>query len=171
MTDFIQCSECGETHRIENIELTFKRPEAIAALSEDQRVPERCKESNDLSALWGACDDEHRYFVRGVMSFSVRGQNRDYSLGVWAEVNKQSFDRVLELWEDENQTNEPPLIGSLANAIPLHEDTLGLPVEVRLTGPTTRPEFFLNKSQHMLYLEQVHGISVHQAAQYTALVV
>jgi len=104
------------------------------------------------------------------MPFAVRGRNTDYSLGVWVEVDKKWFDRVLELWDDENQSEEPPFPGLLANIIPRHEPTLGLQVEVRLTGPRTRPQFFLRESVHLLYLEQVHGISSHQAAQYTALV-
>jgi hypothetical protein len=171
MSDFVWCSECGERHPSTNIELTFERAQAIAELSDDERTPDKCRESHDLSALWGSCDSEDRYFVRGVMPFAVREQHRDYSLGVWVEVEKSSFDRILELWKDEQQSEEPPFSGRLANLIPFHESTLGLLVDVRLTGPNTRPQFFLRQSTHMLYLEQVHGISLHQAAQYTGLVV
>lgn len=169
MTDLVVCSDCGETHSIWSMELCFKRPDAIAALSETQRT-EWCKETRDLSALWGSNESEHKYFVRGVMPFAVREQNRDYCLGVWVEVERQWFDRTLELWDDERQSEQAPFPGLLANSIPFHASTLGLAVEVRLTGSSTRPAFFLRKSEHLLYLEQVHGISVHQAAQYTSLV-
>ncbi len=168
MTQFVVCSDCGKSHPIWSMELCFKRPDVIASLPEDERK-DRCKETRDLSALWGSNDREHKYFLRGLMPFAVREQDRDYCLGVWVEVERKWFDRVLELWEDEHQSAEAPFPGLLANRVPLHEDTLGLAVEVRLTGPTTRPQFFLRESTHMLYLEQVHGISVHRAGQYTSL--
>jgi hypothetical protein len=97
------------------------------------------------------------------MPFAVRQHNRDYCLGVWAEVEREWFDRVFELWDDEKQSEEPPFPGRLANRIPFHADTLGLSVDVRLTGPSTRPQFFIRHSEHLLYLEQLHGISLHQA--------
>lgn len=165
------CSECGEEHPFENIELSFHRPDAIAEIPADERTPERCQESNDLCALWGSAESEHRYFVRGVIPFAVREQRREYSIGAWAEVDRYSFDRILELWSDSAQSEEPALSGLFANAVPFHESTLGLPVDVQLTGPQTRPRFVLRRSTHLLYLEQTHGISAHQAAQYTSLVV
>ena len=171
MSDLVRCADCGEYHPIADIELSFVRAQPIAELSETERSSGRCQESDDLGALWGASDDEHRYFVRGVMPFALRGQGRDYSLGVWVEIARSSFDRILELWDLENQSAEPSFAGRLANVIPFHENTLGLPVTVQLTGPRTRPQFFLCPSTHRLYLEQLHGISVHHAAQYTALVV
>lgn len=85
------CSECGEEHPFENIELSFDRPDAIAELPADERIPERYQESNDLCALWGSAESEHRYFVRGVIPFAVREQRREYSIGAWAEVDRYSL--------------------------------------------------------------------------------
>ena len=57
----------------------------------------------------------------------------------------------------------------IANDIPTAGGSLGLHAEMRLTGPTTRPDVFLLPSQHRLYTEQTHGIDEHRVSEYAAL--
>ena len=46
--------------------------------------------------------------------------------------------------------------------------TLGLQVAMRLTGPTTRPEFHLADAGHPIYREQTVGITAHRIHEYNA---
>ena len=152
------------------MELTFKRPDPIVEIPASERA-DKCKESDDLCAIWGPAECEHRYFIRGILPLPVRERASPYGLGVWVEVPKQSFDKVRDLWDSADQGNEPPFPGTLANMIPFQKATLGLGVNVHLTGPKTRPSFQVTDDSHMLHWEQLHGISSHQAHAYTSLVI
>jgi len=166
----IICEVCGKPHPADEIELVFRRPDPIAALSSRVRA-KRCKEDDDLCALWGERGRAHRYFVRGVIPLPVIGREVGYQIGAWAEVQMADFDRIRELWDDQTQSEEPPMTGRLANRISLHEaPTLDLNVTVHLTGPKTRPHLMAAERDHTLFKEQAEGVTAHRAAQYTGLV-
>ena len=170
MSKVVICSECGEIHPEEEMELTFRRPDVIVALAETDRAVQ-CKEDNDLCALQGSTPDQHRYFVRGTLSLPVQGRNEPYNLGIWAETKKENFDKILELWSHDDQASQPPFDGIVANEIPLQETTIGLQVSIQLTGVATRPSFKVTNKLHKLYREQLNGISAHQAHAYTRQVI
>lgn len=163
MEESLPCSVCGNEHSRSALELYFVRPDPIVALSESERE-ERCQESDDLCVIkW------ERFFVRGVLPLPVPEREQPYQVGVWAEVKPQDFKTILDLWSDETQSSTPPFIGMLANHIPNHKNTLGLEVKVALSGPTTRPKFYIVNQEHDLYDEQNNGISSHRAYEYSSL--
>jgi hypothetical protein len=92
-----------------------------------------------------------------------------YSLGIWAEVTKAGFDRIHELWDEPDQSQEPAFDATLANSVPFHAPTNGMPGLLWLTGPTTRPEFRVLAAENTLFAEQRDGISAHRANEYTRL--
>ena len=135
MTDTAICSECGAVHSRADVELAFKLPDAIFALSAEERDA-RCIVGKEECTL-----DGQRYFLRGLIPIPVRGRERVYCIGAWAEIDAATRTRIRELWTDPLQSSEPPFAAILANSISLVPSTLGLPISLRLTGPTTRPEF------------------------------
>lgn len=157
------CSICGEEHPRSAMELIFKRPDPIVALSAEERE-ERCKESDDICVI----KREH-YFIRGLLPLPVEGRERPYRIGVWVEVDEESYRRILELWMDENQASVPPFKGKLSNNIPSLNETLGISVNLQLTGPTTRPDILVKDNTHQLYREQNKGMSSHRAYEYSSL--
>lgn len=161
--DSVRCSVCGEVHSRSEIEVTFKLPDPLLEIGEEE-WDTRCVETSDLCSL-----DDRRFFVRGVLPIPVHGRDVAYSWGVWAEVDEESFQRIVDLWPDEDQAAEPPMRGTLANDIPLFGTTAGLPLQVFLTGPETRPRFQLDESPHPLRREQQDGIDEHRAAEYNRL--
>lgn len=162
MTEEVTCSVCGKAHTLDSSELTFRLPESIYVLSEEDRAI-RCDISSDLCAL-----DRERLFLRGLLPLPVSGRARTYNVGVWAEVSLDTYRRIHERWDDPNQRDEPRLPGALANRLPLHDkDTQGLRIAIQLTGPRTRPEFHLAASEHPLYREQADGIDEHRAIEYS----
>jgi len=91
--------------------------------------------------------------------------------GLWAEVSADAFARIVELWSDPNQSDEPPLPGELANVIPSYRETLGLPLSVHLTGPTSRPRLrFTNGVSHAFVQECENGVDAHRAAEWNKLI-
>jgi hypothetical protein len=162
MTDDVQCSQCGELHSRSELELTFKRPDAIVALSDERRKVD-AKETEDLCAIW-----PDRFFIRGVLPLQVSGRHDPYRIGIWVEVEHCAFDRVRELWDSADQDQEPAFFANIANAIPSLPATFGLPVMLKLTGPTSRPDVLIPESTHPLHREQCAGISVHRAHEYSS---
>jgi hypothetical protein len=157
-----RCAECGKEHPRSALELSFKRPDAVVALSKAEREA-RCKESNDLCSM-----DGERFFVRGVLPLPVAGRQEPYCIGLWAEISAQAYERIWKLWDEPDQSSEPAFQATLANDVP-GGATLGLRVKVALTGPTTRPDLFVVEVSHPLFEEQRAGISSHRAYEYSSL--
>lgn len=161
MTSQVACATCGQVHPLDKSELTFKLPDEVFGLSDSERE-QRCKTSSDIVRL-----DGERFFVRGILPLKVVGRELPYNLGVWVEVLPETFGRIYDRWDDEDQAQEPRLPGLLANSVPFHPSTIGLPVAIQLTGPKSRPEFYIAPVEHTLYGEQVRGIDEHRSIEYS----
>lgn len=161
--DRLICSKCGEEHPMEEMELTFRRPDASAELSDEDRAI-FVQENSDLCVV-----DGKRFFIRALLPLSVEGRDEPYCIGLWVEVNQATFERVYDLWESEEQFSEPPFAARIANEVPTAVGSLGLEAELHLKGPTSRPDVFIKPSAHQLYIEQFAGIDAHRVAEYTAL--
>jgi len=157
------CSKCGKEHPLEELELTFRRPDHAASLSTDDRA-RLVRENSDLCVIEGK-----QFFVRALLPLPVESREAPYCIGLWVEVTQAAFERVYDLWDSDEQLHEPPFAVRIANEIPTPGGSLGLHAELRLTGPTTRPEVFLQPSQHQLYIEQARGIDGHRAFEYSTL--
>lgn len=162
-----RCAKCGAEHEL--LDPTFKRPEPYVRLSQDLR-DSVAKAGDDMCRI-SLPEADPRYFVRGVLPVPVVGHSSGIAWGVWAEVSEASFKRILDLWSDPNQNSEPPMHGELANVIPSYPNTLGLPLTLQLTGPTSRPEFrFKPGTNHPFVSECEAGIDAHRAAHWNALI-
>lgn len=159
------CTTCGQEHSLEEMELTFRRPDEVAKLSVDDRA-RLVQENDDLCVI-----DGKRFFVRALLPLPVQSRQSPYRIGLWVEVAEAAFSRVYQLWDSSEQVLEPPFSAEIANDIPTNIGSLGLQAELRLTGPTSRPDVFLKPSQHRLYVEQTRGIDEHRAFEYSALFV
>ncbi len=157
------CTECGREHPLEDLELTFRRPDVVAALATEERSA-RVQENKDLCVL-----DGERFVVRALLPLPVAEREQPYNVGLWVEVPRQTFERVYELWDEDSQADEPAFHVNLANDIPTYPPACGLPASLSLTGPTTRPVVTLNPAEHPLVREQSRGITAHRAAQYSGL--
>lgn len=161
MNDTVSCSVCGQSHLKSDSELFFERPDVIHPLSQDERDT-RCQFTSDAWML-----DGERFFLRGVLPLPILEEARRYNIGVWAEVSRDVFARINELWTDPAQAAEPRMPALLANELPLLPSTLGLSVSLQLTGPLTRPEYYVEATEHPIYAEQTRGINAHRSLAYT----
>jgi hypothetical protein len=157
------CEQCGVEHPVEELELSFRRPDAVAALSQESRS-ERVQENKDLCVL-----DGQRFFVRALLPLQVIGRATAYNVGVWVEVARPVFERIYELWDAPEQSLEPSFAAAFANDIPTHPQTIGLKAQLSLTGSATVPEVTLHPAGHPLVSEQVNGITPHRAYEYSSL--
>lgn len=161
------CAKCGEEHEL--LDPTFRRPEAFVELDTHSQDA-HAKANDDLCSI-ELPGEAARYFVRGTLPVPVEGHAEGVWWGLWAEISEAAFQRTLELWSDPNQATEPPYPGVLANVIPAYPNTLGLPLRVQLTGPTSRPEFrFASDAEHPFVHECRCGIDAHRATEWNELI-
>jgi len=104
--------------------------------------------------------------IKGALHFALDPGCSCSLLAESADWNQATWDlapAVLELWDSTSQAQEPPFAALLANHVPGYPETVGLPVQMRLTGPTTRPALaFEPAERHPLALEYRAGVSVHR---------
>jgi hypothetical protein len=155
------CKTCGKAHPMENVELTYGLPDEIFGLTDESRN-ERAKTSPDICMLDGS-----RMFIRGVIPLPVEGRVKSYAIGAWAELSSDDFQRIYDLWDEPDQASSAPFPGTLANEIYNCPGSLGIAVEIRLTGPKSRPDIFVVDQGSILVRKQTQGISEHEAGEYT----
>jgi len=160
------CSQCGAAHEV--LDPTFVRPDAYVALDPAQQEAHATAD-DDLCCI-EVVGARPRFFVRGVMPVEVADLPEGVSWGVWAEVDRATFTRILELWSADDQAATPPFDGELANDIPSYPATIGLKLAVQLTGPSTRPRFrFRERTDHPFVVECESGVTLHRAQGWNAL--
>jgi hypothetical protein len=161
----MKCSTCGEEHEL--LQPTFHRPDAVVALPAVERAA-RVKEGNDLCAIWAqATGEQHRYFVRCVLKVDLLDADQKTAWGIWAEVAEPDFRCIVDKWSDPDQASLPPVDAVLANSVRDYPETVGLPVQLRLTGPTTRPELTFGRSSvHPFATECENGVSTHRVMEW-----
>lgn len=158
------CSTCGAEHDL--LDPTFRRPEAFVRLDRIQK-DEYARANDDLCRIT-LPNAEPRYFVRGTLPVDVAGWPDGVWWGLWAEVSASAFSRTLEFWSEADQASEPPFPGRLANLIPSYRSTLGIPLSVHLTGPTSRPELrFTPEADHAFVQECQSGVDLHRASEWS----
>jgi len=62
-------------------------------------------------------------FVRGCLEIPIMAKTIAFMWGVWVSVSKESFARILELWDAPIVEKEPPKFGWLCNNISSYPPT------------------------------------------------
>jgi len=161
--ELIKCPCCDKMVPANDMELSYRMPDAIACMNQED-IDEQCKYTND----YVVCNDEY-FYIRCIISLPVKDSGRDYAIGAWAQVSSNSFNRIWELWDESDQSNEPRMGGLLANNIHLNTNSEDSEVEVQLTGATSRPLISIKDPKCSLYKEQQCGITIHRASEYSDL--
>lgn len=161
--ELVICPCCNELVPAIYMELSYRLPDSIACMSEED-IESQCRYTNDYIV----CDEEY-FYVRCTIPLPVQESDRDYAIGAWAQVSSNSFNRICELWSDEDQSNEPPIHGLLANDVHLNTNSENSEIEVQLTGASTRPIITIKDASCSLYNEQQSGITMYRASEYSDL--
>jgi len=161
--ELVKCPCCDKIVPADDMELSYRLPDAIACMSEDE-IEEQCKYTND----YVVCNDEY-FYIRCIISLPVQSSSRDYGIGAWAQVSPNSFNRIWELWSEDDQSSEPPIHGLLANDVHLNTNSEDSKIEVQLTGAKSRPMITIKDPECSLYIEQKNGITIHRASEYSDL--
>jgi hypothetical protein len=112
---------CGQHHDDLLTDQAYKLPDAVWAIPERDRA-EKARFNSDL------CQMGERYFIRCVLGVPFTESEGEFGWGAWAEVDWSTFERYLELY-DEDGSGEPPKDGILANDLPPYPSSIGSPVK------------------------------------------
>lgn len=161
----MKCSTCGKEHDL--LEPTFRRPDAVFKLQCELQTG-KVKENDDLCTIEGQNEGEStRSFVRCVLNVALLDSEEATAWGLWAEVNEADFQLIVENWTNPLQDKLPPIPALIANRVPGYPDTTGLRVKLKLTGPTSRPQLFLeNDSAHPFARECLNGVCSHRVMEW-----
>ncbi|OAX85762.1 hypothetical protein A7D16_20875 [Xanthomonas nasturtii] len=125
-------------------------PDDVWAIPAGERS-DKAKFNSDL------CQLGNRFFIRCLLKLPFNEQPDYYGWGVWVEVAEPDFYSYVELYDKDGST-EPPVSGTIANAIPSYPSTLGLRVFVQFQASTSRPSVAISDSGHPMAIEQSNGI-------------
>jgi hypothetical protein len=92
------------------------------------------------------------------------------SWSVWVCISKQSFDLIVDLWDEDVRSNRDPLFGRLCNSIPVYPQTYSLKTHLHLRDSGIRPFIELEPTDHPLAIEQREGITLQRVEQIAASV-
>ena len=154
MSSSFTCPTCGNTHEGLPTDYGWKLPDEVWAISEDERS-ERAKFDSDR------CQFGNRYFARCLLKLPFKEQPGYYGWGIWVELSERDFYRYVEIY-DEDGSDEPPVPGTIANAIPGYPSTSNLPVVVQFQDSTSRPTVSVPENRHPIARDQCCGIDHHR---------
>jgi hypothetical protein len=156
--DRVPCAHCGVEHDLSDIEPTYRRPDCVLQIPEDERAF-RLWEGKDFYGVRSADNSTRQFFLRALLPIPVRGEDRTVNWGIWVEVTEKVFKRVSDLWDEPEQASEPPFDATLANTLAGYSSTLGLPGQIQLIGPSSIPAFRLTLGlDNPIAAEQREGV-------------
>jgi hypothetical protein len=161
----MKCGVCGKEHAL--LEPAFRRPDVVAGMSAKDRKA-LVTENEDLCEVRSrSADVPPRFFVRATLAVPRTDDPKPMAWGLWAEVDGEAFERIVERWQDPDQADEPPMRAWLANDIPGYAPTLGLAVSLRLKAPPGRPALSFGEAEHHPFaVECRRGVSAHRVAEW-----
>ncbi len=157
------CRSCGQQHRGLPLDFACRAPDPWFGVPEAERAA-RTKLDSDLCMI-----DRQYWFVRGCLEIPILDLDDKFIWGVWVSVSKESFDRVLELWDAQNLAEEPPRFGWLCNNLLPYPTTFGLKTHLHMRAGTARPNIELEPTDHPLAIEQRQGITTRRVEELAEL--
>jgi hypothetical protein len=156
------CSVCGEFHAERLLDIRAGLPDAIFALSDDERA-ERAAIGEDFAVL-----DDERWFVRGLLEIPIPELDRYFGYGVWTEVAEDDYRELQSTWDDADPS--PPVDAVLANELAPYVATTGLAARLEPVSAERLPAVELGDSEHPLVADQRRGITVTRSDELAAAV-
>jgi hypothetical protein len=154
------CTTCGRFHEEELRDVRAALPEAIFALSEDERtVRAVLSPGGDFATL-----DGEQHFVRALLELPIPSEEDAFGWGVWIRLGEEEIRDVAARWADSESAGRS-YSGLLASELAVYGSTVGLPGLLTLRAVDRLPGFELEPCGHVLALEQRAGISLERARE------
>jgi len=150
-----QCASCGEWHEgLPGWAYPFPMPYFD--------IPEAEREQRGYLTSDFCVVDDGRFFVRGCLDLPVAGHSDVVVVGVWAEIDEESFFEYQDLQDVAMRSTFGPYEGRLSAAIPTYGDTEGIAVTIRVNDNATRPTIIIEDLDHDLGRDQRDGLAIER---------
>lgn len=160
-----KCGHCDEWHTGPCLDFGYDAPDywtmEHAEASRKRRLLPRWSKKRNATFLtedYCAIDDEG-FFVRGVIHLPIIGAAETFRWGISGSLSCDNFNKLREMDQSPTRTELPTMFSWLSNRIPEYPDTLSLKMYAHIQEPGTRPNFFLQPTEHPLSLEYHKGIT------------
>jgi hypothetical protein len=164
MSDSYICACCGQQHEGTAISFASDYPDNYAKMSDDERDT-RAVISSDQCII-----DGNEFWLRGCLEIPIHDQDNPFIWGVWANLYPEDFDVITDHWETEGREKLiGPFKGRLGNSLSLYTETANLKLTIQIRPAGTRPLFVIDDQEHPLWREQIEGISLDKAREYSCL--
>ena len=151
-----RCHICGEEHK-GLPDLGADRPDPFWMIPETQRA-HRINITSDTCQI-----DNSQFYVRGVISLSIRGTDESLGIGVWVSHHPDNFKAYVE---HPDSGNIGPFFGWLATRLDFYrEETMGLKTMAHYQGGRLRPIIQVEPTNHPLAVDQQEGITFERACE------
>lgn len=148
------CATCGKEH----IDLPHIGSPAPFQWSDELATDPNSLLTSDLCIIEG-----RDFFVHGVIEIPVHDYEHEFGWGVWVSHKKENFETYRDHFD---MPDIGPFFGWLCTKISYYpESTLELKTMAHYRGGGLRPQIVVGESDHPLYRQQRHGISLAQAWQ------
>ncbi|HEY9763136.1 MAG TPA: DUF2199 domain-containing protein [Trichocoleus sp.] len=147
------------------MDLSYQRPADVFKIPANERH-QRIRMNEDLCII-----DDAEFYVRGVLALPVHEIADSFRWGLWAQVDKESFDYYRAHWNILSTDHLKTLSGLLSGGISAYPNSDQLLVAIHLQANNQRPRFVVLDQKHPLGEAQQGGISLHDVARFVAAVV
>lgn len=156
-----KCGSCDNWHE-GNPALACQVPDVLLRVRPAERA-ERVLLNSDLAVL-----DGKQFFIRVCMDTPIQDSEEFFNWGFWVEVSEADFGRYIKA--DESNETCAPFNGTLANALPFYEESLGVPVLVRPQEEGLRPVVEPTDERSDFARQFRDGMPLKTAHEYIAIV-
>ncbi len=153
------CGRCGEVHSGLPFSYGSDAPEQWF------HIPPRQRRRRALLSGENCEIDREQFFLRGRILIPVQGEAEPFDWGAWVSLNREDYERALDLWDKRGRETEPPYPGRLATELPYEPPTLGLEVLLYTRPVGNRATIELVFTDHPLALEQRQGIPLSRVRE------
>lgn len=159
-----RCHCCGNVHHEIPLGFAADFPDPYANLSRDDR-DNRALISSDQCII-----DQELFFLRGCLELPIIGSEDVFLWGVWARVHEKDFDTIHQFWEKVGRERLiGPFSGRLMNSLSIYPETFNLRLRIEIQPAGQRLLFVLEEPEHVLTLEQQHGLTRDKANEYACI--
>ena len=155
------CQCCGQQFHDLMLDVVLHVPDPWLDLTEAERESRGMIDSD-------CCVIDQHYFIRGCLDIPILDFADVFSWGVWVSVSKENFKLILDLWDEEIRSDQPPIFGWLCNNIRGYPQTFCLKSHVHLRNDGKRPFIELEPTEHPLAVEQRKGITLRRVEEIVA---
>jgi len=152
------CVSCGERH-VGLPSPGWAYPIHYVAIPQAER-DRRARLTSDTCII-----DNEYFFIRACLDIHVHGVDEPLSWGIWVSLSRESFDRYLELYEDQARTAGEYFFGWFCSPISAYPMPQNLKTHVHVRPWPERPSVELEPTDHPLAIDQRNGITMERAIE------